>query len=172
MNTLTTATAPAPGRDFPRAFLEHDLAGLEALLTDDVVLRSPIISTPFEGRDEVALVVRAARDAFEDLAFDTELEAGDTLALWFRARIGRQSVRGTDLIRLHDDGRIREFTIFVRPLAAVVAVAAALGGPVAGKRGRLNAILVRALIAPLVLATRAGDRFASLLTLGRHRPSL
>ena len=51
----------------------------------------------------------------------------DVHALIFRARVGDREVEGLDLVRPGPDGRIVDFTVMVRPLTGVVALAEAVG---------------------------------------------
>ncbi|MFE3487946.1 hypothetical protein ACFXMR_18725, partial [Streptomyces griseus] len=52
--------------------------------------------------------------------------------LLFRASVGGREIHGIDLLHLDDDGRIKEFTVMVRPASAVQALGeAVLAGLVA-----------------------------------------
>jgi hypothetical protein len=60
--------------------------------------------------------------------------------------------------------RVREFTVFFRPLPGLAALTAALAPPLAEKRGgKSRAAAARVLTAPLVSLTRVGDRVAARL---------
>ena len=65
MTTRTADDDAAPRNAFAAAFTGHDRDAVESLLTDDVMLRSPIISTPFEGKREVMHVLGVVRDCFD-----------------------------------------------------------------------------------------------------------
>lgn len=163
---------PAASRDaFATAFMANDRDAIDASLTDDVVLRSPIISTPFEGRDEVSHVLGVVRGCFDELELVDELTVGETVVLGFRARIGKHPVRGVDVLRLDGEGRIREFSIQVRPLIGLTEMSVAIAGAMARPRGRLWAAVSQALVLPLMLIGRATDRIAARLVLGRYRPT-
>jgi ketosteroid isomerase-like protein len=114
--------------DFRSAVERKDLDGLLALMTEDVVFRSPIVFKPYRGRDQVGTLLRAVIRVLEDFRYDREIgEQGDeNLALVFRARVGEREVEGCDFLHFDSDGLIDEFFVMVRPLSAALAVAEAM----------------------------------------------
>ena len=113
--------------DFRDAIERGDLDGMVATLADDVVLHSPVSFKPFEGREAVAQLFEILLRTFEDFRYTDKLHGEEVHALIFRARIGDREVEGVDLIRPGPDGRIVDFTVMVRPLTGVVALAEAVG---------------------------------------------
>ena len=113
--------------DFRAAIERRDFDGMLATLADDVVLHSPVSFKPFEGKEAVAGLLRIIVGTFEDFRYTDELAGDDVHALIFRARVGDREVEGLDLIRPGPDGRIVDFTVMVRPLTGVVALAEAVG---------------------------------------------
>lgn len=119
-----------------RALVEAgDFAGLEDLLADDVVFRSPVAFKPYEGKAIVAAILRGVGRVFTDFQYVRELadadpstgsgQAGQT-ALIFETFVDGTSLNGIDLIRTDTEGKICEFTVMVRPLSAANALAAAM----------------------------------------------
>ena len=53
----------------------------------------------------------------------------------FSARVGEKEIQGIDLLRFDADGKIRDFTVLVRPLSATIALAEAMGPKVAHLKG-------------------------------------
>ena len=157
------ATPPHP---FQRAFLARDTDAIAEMLAPDVVLSSPIISTRFRGRAEVAGLFGAVLEALEDFRYTDTIEAESTLVVGFKAKAGRQELQGVDLFRFDGDGKISEITVFIRPLAGLTALAAALGPRLADGPGRR--VLIRSLSAPLVGVTRVADPIAARLVVGRR----
>ena len=45
----------------------------------------------------------------------------------FRASVGNRELEGIDLLRFNADGLIGDFTVFIRPLSALVPFAQAMG---------------------------------------------
>ena len=113
--------------DFRDAIERRDLDGMVATLADDVVLHSPVSFKPFEGREAVAQLFEILVRTFEDFRYTDDLPGEEVHAMIFRARIGDREVEGLDLIRPGPDGRIVDFTVMVRPLTGVVALAEAVG---------------------------------------------
>jgi hypothetical protein len=113
--------------DFREAIERRDVDGMVATLADDVVLHSPVSFKPFEGREAVAQLFEILLRTFEDFRYTDDLPGEEVHAMIFRARIGDRDVEGLDLIRPGPDGRIADFTVMVRPLTAVVALAEAVG---------------------------------------------
>ena len=113
--------------DFREAIERRDVDGMLATLADDVVLHSPVSFKPFEGREAVAQLFEILLRTFEDFRYTDDLPGEEVHAMIFRARIGDREVEGLDLIRPGPDGRIADFTVMVRPLTAVVALAEAVG---------------------------------------------
>ena len=113
----------------------------------------------FQGRDQVAPVLETAFEVFHDIEYHTEVGDGAVRALFLRARVGGEDVEEAELLRLDDTGRIRELTLFGRPLPGVTAIMANLGPPLLRRQGRPGlARLIRVATAPLSAMTRMGDR--------------
>jgi hypothetical protein len=121
---------------FRDAALASDHTAMVDALAADVVFNSPVAFLPFEGRDVVGQVLAAVMETFEDFRYTDELAGETAHALVFAARVGDKEVQGIDLLRFDDDGRIRDFTVLVRPLSGMIALAEAMGPKVAHLKGR------------------------------------
>jgi hypothetical protein len=117
--------------DFRAAIERRDLDDMIATLADDVVLHSPVSFKPFEGKEAVAGLFEILLRTFEDFRYTDELPGEEVHALIFRARVGDRDIEGLDLVRPGADGRIVDFTVMVRPLTGVVALAEAVGAQLA-----------------------------------------
>ncbi len=113
---------------FRRAIEARDLDAAVALLHEDVVFKSPVVFTPYQGRESLRVILGAVLTVFEDFRYVREIGADDARdhALVFDARVGDKLLEGCDFIRLDDNGAISEFTVMVRPLAATLALADAM----------------------------------------------
>jgi SnoaL-like domain len=153
---------------FRVAFEARELHGLAEALAPEVVLHSPITSSfRFVGRDEVAAVLGIVRELLEDLHYLEELGGGGVHVLVFRARVNGQQLEGTDILRLDEQGRVRELRVFVRPLPGLTALAAALGPRLARDTGRARSVAVAGMVRPLAAVTRLGDVPGSRLAMGK-----
>jgi SnoaL-like domain len=104
---------------FRRAAEAKDLDLLAETLREDVVLHSPILFRPFEGRDIVTQVLTHVAATLEDLTYTDELAGDRTVALRFTARVEDRELEGLDFLELDDEGRVRELTVFMRPMSAL-----------------------------------------------------
>jgi hypothetical protein len=117
---------------FRAAVERRDLAGMQAAFAPDAVLHSPITFRPFEGREAIGQLLGILLEVFEEFRYTDELDAKDgTRALVFRARVGERELEGLDLIRFDADGRIRDFTVMVRPRSALESLLGAVGSRLA-----------------------------------------
>ena len=113
---------------FRSAVEARDVDGALELLSPDVIFRSPVVFSPYQGREAVAPILRAALEVFEDFRYVREIRSDDATdhALVFQASIGGRRVDGCDLLHAGEDGSITELTVMVRPLSAVLALAEAM----------------------------------------------
>ncbi|MGW4039845.1 nuclear transport factor 2 family protein [Streptomyces sp. NPDC004778] len=127
---------------FRAAVYSRDLGALDDLFTEDIRLYSPVKFTPFEGRPAVLGLFGVLLRTFEDFRYvgefagSSQTSADGTEApsavLLFRATVAAKEIHGIDLVHLDEDGRIKEFTVMVRPASAVQALGeAVLAGLVA-----------------------------------------
>lgn len=96
-----------------------DLELLAEALREDVELHSPILFRGFEGREMVGQVLTHVAATLEDLTYVDELTTGNSVCLRFKARVGDRELEGIDFLELDDDGRVKELTVFMRPLSAI-----------------------------------------------------
>jgi hypothetical protein len=102
-----------------------DHAAAVETLAEDVVFHSPVTFRAFEGRDATAFVLAAVMRVFSNFRYTDQLESSDGVhALVFRADVGDREVEGIDLLRLNADDEVDDFTVFVRPLSGLNALAA------------------------------------------------
>ena len=110
---------------FGTAVVAGDIDAALALLAEDVIFRSPVVHTPYRGRDAVAPILHAVSKVFEDFRYVDEIGAPDAAShvLVFRTRVGDREIDGIDLLHVGADGLIDEFTVMVRPLSGALALA-------------------------------------------------
>jgi hypothetical protein len=99
----------------------RNVAGLDALLADDVVFHSPVVHTPQVGKKVTALYLGAAFQVFfnESFRYVREIAGPRDAALEFQVEIEGIAVNGIDLIKWNDAGQIVEFKVMIRPLKAI-----------------------------------------------------
>ncbi len=113
---------------FREAIEAMDIERAVGLLADDVVFRSPIVFKPYQGREEVAVLLQAVARVFEDFRYIRQIgdPDGHDHALVFAARVGSRQIEGCDFLHTDEDGLIDEFVVMVRPLSGALALAEAM----------------------------------------------
>lgn len=107
----------------------HDLRGLPELLHPQAVFRSPMAFTPYAGAPVVSMILNTVVKVFEDFTYHRELATADGLSavLEFSARVGDRELKGIDLIRFDEDGKIVEFEVMIRPMSGLQALGDEMG---------------------------------------------
>jgi hypothetical protein len=166
--------APGPALDPIRQGIEtRDLAVMVSQMTDDVVLHSPVARFSFRGRELVSTMLASMLQESERWAGEWRVDevlcrGPETYVIAFGGRIAGRVVDMVNVMRLDEENRIREMTVYARPMAAV-AVFPAHVFPliVARHRGKLRAMLIRIGTGPLPLLLEVGVTAA--LRLGMPR---
>jgi len=140
------------GNPMREAFTARDIDQMESALADDVVLRSPIFSVPFEGKVEVLRLFAALYETLGEMEYVLD-EPGDPAVFAWRTDIDGEPLEGVDLVRYDADDKVREVTVFMRPLRGIAAFADAMA-PRLGD-GRARQVLLRVAGAPPSLMMRA-----------------
>ena len=113
---------------FRRAIEARDLDAAVALMREDVVFRSPAVFKQYQGREAVRHLLEAVMAVFEDFRYTREIGADGSRdhALVFETRVGDKQIEGCDFLQLDRDGAIGEFTVMVRPMKGMLALAEAM----------------------------------------------
>lgn len=104
-----------------------DLSDLESIVAEDALFRSPVANNPYPGQKAVCIVLRGAMKVFQDFVYHREfVSGGRDVCLEFAARVGDKTLKGVDLIKFGEDGKIAEFEVMVRPGTGVMALGEAM----------------------------------------------
>lgn len=117
----------ATGAAFRKAVETHDLDAMRACLSEDIEFLSPVAFKPYRSRDTVMFLLTHVSQTFEDFVYIDDIHSGSSHMLRFTARVGDKQIEGVDLLDIGDDGLVERFTVMVRPLAAAIALAQAMG---------------------------------------------
>jgi hypothetical protein len=114
---------------FRKAVEEHDEAGIQALLADDVVFTSPVAFKPYTGKPITAAILRGVLRVFQDFRYVREIHDsnGRDHAFVFEATVAGKRVNGCDFLHFNDEGLIDDFVVMVRPLSGATALSEAMG---------------------------------------------
>ncbi|NUF52325.1 nuclear transport factor 2 family protein [Acinetobacter seifertii] len=107
----------------------NDLSNLNDLLADEVVFRSPVAHKPYEGRQVVFFILTNVIQVFENFTYHREFytEDGENVVLEFSANVGDKSLKGIDMIRFNEHGKIIDFEVMIRPMSGLAALAEQMG---------------------------------------------
>ena len=116
--------------DHFRAAVEHGTSiTLPELFHEHAVFRSPVLFKPYEGRDQVLRVLRAAEQVLGiggKFRYVHQLEDPDdrVAILEFATEVGGKQVEGIDKLTFDEDGLITELKVMIRPASALQLVGA------------------------------------------------
>jgi hypothetical protein len=94
-----------------------------ALLADDIEFCSPAVYKPYHGREQVEGILRLVATVFENFRYTNEWRDGRTTILFFEANVGDRDLQGIDILEENEAGEIEKFTVMIRPLSGLQAVA-------------------------------------------------
>ena len=100
--------------------------GVVATLAEDVVFRSPAVYKRYQGKEQVEQLLRLVATVFENFRYTNEWRDGRTTILFFEANVGDRELQGIDLLEENEAGLVERFTVMIRPLSGLQAVAAAM----------------------------------------------
>lgn len=118
---------------------QRDLNALPPLLADNVVFRSPMAHTPYSGPLVVSTILQTVSQVFVDFTYHRQLATADGLSvvLEFSAIVNGLELKGIDMIRFDEQGKIAEFEVMVRPMSGLQVLGEEMGQ-------RLGAYLAKA----------------------------
>ena len=117
-----------------------NVEGLAEIVHPDAVFRSPAVYSPYPGVGALQTVLGAAVQVFEDFEYHRQFASADGLSvvLEFSARVGDKELKGIDMIRFGEDGRIVEFEVMARPASGLMTLAQAMGAKLGDKAAGLK----------------------------------
>lgn len=117
---------------------QHDMTGLPELLHPDAVFRSPMAHTPYPGAVVVATILGTVIQVFENFTYHRQLGGSDGLnvMLEFSAQVRDRQLKGIDLIRFDEQGKIVDFEVMVRPMSGLQLLGEEMGQRLAPYLGK------------------------------------
>lgn len=107
----------------------RDLSRLPEILHPDATFRSPMAHAAYQSATALVLILSNVMQVFENFTYHRELasEDGQSVVLEFSANVGDRQLKGIDLIRFDEQGKIVDFEVMVRPFSGLQALGAAMG---------------------------------------------
>lgn len=142
----------------------RDLDAAVDAFASDAVVRSPFTDgVAFSGTDQVRVILAVVLEVLSDLRYTDHVRDGDRGALRATATVAGRRLDLVDCYALDENGKVRELTVFFRPLpgttAALRLFASALTTRKSPARGRLVGLMAR----PLGAMSAFGDRIGAAL---------
>lgn len=102
----------------------RDLSRLADIVAPDAVFRSPTVMRGFESAPALIMALQTVLTVLEDFAYHRAFagDDGHSVILEFSARVGDRNLKGIDMIRFDEAGKITEFEVMIRPLNALQAL--------------------------------------------------
>ena len=97
-----------------------------ATIAENVVFRSPAVHKAYEGKPMVEQILKAVATVFENFRYTNEWRDDATTILFFEANVGNRDLQGVDILEENEAGEIEKFTVMIRPLSGLQAVAQAM----------------------------------------------
>jgi hypothetical protein len=106
-----------------------DFSELASIVHPDAVFRSPMAFKPYAPAPALVLALQTVITIFKDFAYHRQFNSNDgmNVVLEFSALVEDKQVKGIDMIRFDDEGRIVEFEVMIRPLNGLQALGAEMG---------------------------------------------
>ena len=103
---------------------QGNLAELPAILHPKAVFRSPMAHTPYPSAQAVQLILGTVVKVFEDFTYHREFADADghSVVLEFSAKVNGKEIKGIDMIRFDEEGKIVDFEVMVRPMSGLQAL--------------------------------------------------
>lgn len=138
MHTAPTHMKPAAAASLAKwhaMVAAGNLQDLPSIVHPDAVFRSPMAIHPYQPAAALILALNTVLEVFQDFTYHRQLASDDGLnaVLEFSARVGDKQLKGIDLVRFDDEGKIVEFEVMVRPLSGLQALGAEMGARLAEK---------------------------------------
>jgi hypothetical protein len=114
---------------FRAAVEQRNVDQARELFHEDAAFRSPVLFKPYEGRDQVLKVLRAAEQVLgigAKFRYVHQLEDPDdrVAILEFATEVDGKQVEGIDKLTFDEDGLITELKVMIRPASALRLVGA------------------------------------------------
>ncbi|GGC61602.1 nuclear transport factor 2 family protein [Undibacterium terreum] len=128
LNKVTPAVA-ASLATWHQMVASKDMSALPGLVHPQAEFRSPMANSPYKSAEAVVLVLGTVINVFENFAYHRELSSDDGLnvVLEFSANVGDRQLKGIDLVRFDEHGKIVEFEVMIRPLSGLQALGEEMG---------------------------------------------
>ena len=121
--------------EYSAALERLDADAIVGALADDAVIYVAVHDAPMQGKEIAAFLFGVLAEELGAMRITQEIVEGDDAVVLFETSIGDQQAQGLNVVRLDGSGKVRELTVFFRPLAALGRIAEVVGARMAEKFG-------------------------------------
>ncbi len=107
---------------FLDAMQHKDIEAMLTHLTDDAILKTPLVAAPFKGKAAIRPVVEALLSVVDKFDFREMMQGSEHVSQYFGVTVGSNELDGMDYWRMNEAGLIQEMTVLWRPLPAIAEV--------------------------------------------------
>lgn len=100
---------------------------LDEILDENIQFHSPFIWKPKDGKAMAVKILTTVTTVFENFRYVREIVGERDCVLEFEATVGEFSLRGVDLIKVGEAGKIIDFEVMVRPANALQSLGMEMG---------------------------------------------
>ncbi|HYD63365.1 MAG TPA: nuclear transport factor 2 family protein [Noviherbaspirillum sp.] len=106
-----------------------DLSTLEKIVHPEAVFRSPMSINPYGPAPALLIALQTVLTIFKEFTYHRQFGSSDgmSVVLEFSAMVEDKKLKGIDMIRFDEQGRIVEFEVMIRPLNSLQALGAEMG---------------------------------------------
>jgi ketosteroid isomerase-like protein len=108
-------------------------------LSDDILLLSPVLPEPIQGKQAVVQVLSGLLNTIDRLDVDLTFSSGQDVAVFFTVVCDEITIKGNEHIHVDEQGRIDLIEVAWRPLAQAVLIQERLAEKLGGVPLRLVA---------------------------------
>ncbi|WP_077033284.1 nuclear transport factor 2 family protein [Pelomonas sp. KK5] len=107
----------------------RDLSKLASIVHPEATFRSPMAFKPYAPAPALILALNTVVKVLEDFSYHRQFASADGLdvVLEFSAVVQGKQLKGIDMVRFDEEGRIVDFEVMVRPFNALQALGAEMG---------------------------------------------
>jgi hypothetical protein len=114
-------------QQFADALASKDMSRYAQWFAEGMKLYTPVHEEPSIGREAACHILPVVFSLFENFHYPDVFTGEETHALIFRAEVNGIPLEGVDYVRTDDNGHVTEFSVTMRPLKAITALAKAIG---------------------------------------------
>src|SRR6516165_2070823 len=103
-------------RAFTEAMTRKDLESMLMHMSEDVILRTPLVAEPIQGKAAIRPVVSALLGLVDRFDFREIMQGPEHVSSLFNVTVGPNELDGMDYWRFNDRGLIEEMSVLWRPL--------------------------------------------------------